>query len=279
MVVNDENAFNNLKEMIYDRTGVDCRNYKDKYLRRRIELRMKAKGIERSYHDYCTFLDNNPDEYSSLLDGITINVTEFFRDTPTFNVFKCEVLPQLLSEKKKRNSAILRIWSAGCSIGEEPYTIGIILQEELGAALNKYIVSIHATDIDEKALSTARTGVYEPLALKNINPSLKSKYFNSVDNGKYRIKDELKHLVRFQQHDLFSDKKFSHFDVIFCRNVMIYFGKDFQNRLLLDFYTALNIGGYLILGRTETMPREARELFECVNTRERIYRKTVNKAN
>ena len=125
----------------------------------------------------------------------------------------------------------------------------------------------------------ARTGVYEAQALKNMSKAQILEYFDSNDNGKYRIKDTVKHLVRFRQHDLFSDKKFSHFDVIFCRNVTIYFGKDFQNRLLLDFYNALNIGGYLILGRTETMPREARELFECVNTRERIYRKTGNEAN
>jgi len=279
MVVNNEIAFTNLKELICDKTGVDCRNYKDNYLRRRIELRMKARGIGSSYHEYCTFLEKNPSEYKTLMDGITINVTEFFRDTETFNFFKGEVLPQVLSEKRKRKSAIVRIWSAGCSIGEEPYTISIILHEQLGAALNNFIISIHATDIDGKALSVARTGVYEPQALKNMSKSHISKYFDSDENGKYHIKDKVKHLVRFQQHDLFSDKKFSHFDVIFCRNVMIYFGKDFQNRLLPDFYNALNLGGYLILGRTETMPREARELFECINVRERIYRKTANNAN
>ncbi len=279
MVVNEEIAFTNLKEKICNKTGVDCRNYKDKYLRRRIELRMKAIGVGTSYKEYCTFLGNNPDEYNSLLDRITINVTEFFRDTETFDVFKGEVLPQLLAEKRKRKSAMVRIWSAGCSIGEEPYTIGIILHEQLGAELNDFIISIHATDIDEKALSAARKGVYKAQALKNMSNFQILKYFNSDENGNYRIKDKVKHLVRFQQHDLFSDKKFSHFDIIFCRNVMIYFGKDFQNRLLFDFYNALNIGGYLILGRTETMPREARDIFECVNTRERIYRKTENNAN
>lgn len=273
MALNDEIAFNLLKKKIYDRTGVDCSNYKDNYLKRRLELRMKARGVGTSYSEYNRFLDNNPDEYKSLLDVITINVTEFFRDTETFDAFRSEVLPQLLSEKRKRKSKILRIWSAGCSIGEEPYTISIILHEKLGVELNNFLTSIHATDIDEKALSAAKAGIYDVQALKNISKHQVSKYFNSDGNGKYCIKDKVKHLVRFQQHDLFSDKKFSHFDIILCRNVMIYFGKEFQNQLLLDFYNALNMGGYLILGRTETMPGEARERFACVNTRERIYKK------
>ncbi|MHC1599819.1 MAG: CheR family methyltransferase [Candidatus Methanospirareceae archaeon] len=271
--MNNELAFNILKRKICDRTGVDCSNYKDNYLKRRIELRMKAIGFEASYNEYSRFLDKNPDEYKSLLDAITINVTEFFRDMDTFDAFRSEVLPQLLAEKRKRKSKILRIWSAGCSIGEEPYTISIILHEKLDTELNNWLISIHATDIDEKALSAARAGIYEAQALKNMSKFQISKYFDTDGNGKYCIKEKVKHLVRFQQHDLFSGKKFSHFDVIFCRNVFIYFQKELQSRLLLDFYNALNIGGYLIMGKTETMLGEAREKFVCVNTRERIYKK------
>jgi chemotaxis protein methyltransferase CheR len=126
-----------------------------------------------------------------------------------------------------------------------------------------------------EALKAARAGIYDAKALKNINKYQISKYFDSDGNGKYLIKDKVKHLVKFHHHDLISGKKFSHFDIIFCRNVMVYFEKDFQNRLLLDFYNALNVGGYLILDRTETMPREARDQFICVNTRERIYKKQM----
>ncbi|MBN1762562.1 MAG: protein-glutamate O-methyltransferase CheR [Methanomicrobia archaeon] len=275
MVVNNELAFNTLKKKIWDRTGVDCSSYKDNYLKRRIDVRMKSKGFGTSYDDYTKFLEKNPDEYKALLNDITINVTEFFRDSETFNAFRNEVLPQVLSDKRNRKSKILRIWSAGCSIGEEPYTIGIILHEKLGLELNDYLVSIHATDIDENALKAARAGVYDAQALKNINKYQIPKYFDSDGNGKYHIKDKVKHLVRFNQHDLISGKKFSHFDIIFCRNVMIYFEKDFQSRLLLTFYNALNVGGYLILGRTETMPGAVRDQFLCVNTRERIYKKQM----
>lgn len=137
---------------------------------------MKAVGIGSSYNEYGRFLDKNPDEYKTLMDAITINVTEFFRDTETFDAFRSEVLPQLLAEKRKRKSKILRIWSAGCSIGEEPYTIGIILHEKLGFELNNFLISIHATDIDKKALSVAKAGVYDVHALKNISKHQVSKY-------------------------------------------------------------------------------------------------------
>ncbi len=274
MISNDELGFNLLKKKILDRTGVDCSKYKDNYLKRRIALRIKAIGIDPSYTGYYRFLEKNPSEYDTLLDGITINVSEFFRDVDTFNAVKKEVMPQLLAEKTKRKSRILRIWSAGCSIGEEPYTIGIILYEKLGPTLNEFVISIQATDIDGKALSAAKAGIYDAEALKKIDKSRISKYFDSVDgNDKYRIKDKVKHFVRFQKHDLISGKKFSHFDLIFCRNVMIYFGRELQSRLLLDFYDALNDGGYLIIGRTETMTGEAKDKFVCVNTRERIYKK------
>ncbi|MGB2728770.1 MAG: protein-glutamate O-methyltransferase CheR [Halobacteriota archaeon] len=274
MVLNDEMGLNLLKKKIYERTGVDCSKYKNNYLKRRIDLRMKAIGIGTSYNEYYRFLEKNHDEYKSLLDGITINVTEFFRDADTFDAFKNMVIPQLLSEKVKRNSKILRIWSAACSIGEEPYTIGIVLHEKLGPGLNNLIASIHATDIDGKALSAAKAGIYDAEALKKISKPQVSKYFDVVDgNDKYRIKDKVKNLVRFQQHDLISGKKFSHFDIIFCRNVLIYFGRELQHTLFLDFYDALNDGGYLIIGKTETMTGEAKDKFTCVNTRERIYKK------
>ncbi|MHC1610227.1 MAG: CheR family methyltransferase [Candidatus Methanospirareceae archaeon] len=274
MALKNELAFNILKKKICDRTGVDCSNYKDNYLKRRIGLRMKAMGFdEDSYDEYSRFLDENPDECKSLIEEITINVTEFFRDIETFDAFRDEVLPELLAEKRERKSRILRIWSAGCSIGEEPYTISIILHERLGSELNNWLISIHATDIDEKALRAARAGIYESQALRNMSKYQISRYFDADGDGRYRIKEEVKHLVRFQRHDLFSERKFSHFDVIFCRNVIIYFRKEFQNQLLLDFYNALNRGGYLILGRTETMTEGVGEKFVCVNRRERIYKK------
>jgi chemotaxis protein methyltransferase CheR len=273
MVSSDDVSFNILKRKIWERTGLDCSKYKDSYLKRRIGVRLKANGLS-SYWEYRKFLEKNPTEYDSLLDAIAINVSEFFRDVETFDAFKSAVLPQLLSEKKRRQSKILRIWSAGCSFGEEPYTIGIILKEVLGAELSNFLISIHATDFDENALRMAREGIYGASSLKNVDKVVLSKYFLAKEgDGKYQIKDDVKRLVKFKRHELISGKKFSYFDVIFCRNVMIYFSKELQSRLLLDFYDALNDGGYLILGRTEMMIGEAKEKFSCENIRERIYRK------
>ncbi|RLG37800.1 MAG: protein-glutamate O-methyltransferase CheR [Candidatus Alkanophagales archaeon] len=267
----DAAFFNILKRKISKKTGLDCYKYKDNYLRRRIDIRMKESGVS-SYREYLRFLDEHPEEYVALLDKITVNVTQFFRDVEAFQVFKNEVLPQLLSEKKRRGSKILRIWSAGCATGEEPYTIAIILHEMLGGELKSFLVSILATDIDEQALKVAVAGLYEGASLRNVERRIVKKHFEH-ENGKYRIKDDIRRLVRFKKHDLISGEKFSHFDVIFCRNVMIYFSKELQGRLLMDFYEALNDGGFLILGRTETLVGAAKEKFACVNARERIYQK------
>ncbi len=271
--MSNEIAFKLLKKKIYEKTGIDCSLYKDTYLKRRIDLRMKAIGVGTSYNEYYRYLGKNPAEYDTLMDGITINVTEFFRDITTFDAFKNDVIPEVLAYKKKRKSKIIRIWSAACSIGEEPYTIGIILHEKLGTEIKNFLISIQATDLDAKALNVAKAGIYDASALKKLKKFMVSRYFDAVEGGKYRIKSNVKQLVRFQQHDLISGKKFLHFDVIFCRNVLIYFGKELQNQLFLDFYNALNDGGYLIIGRTETLTGEAREKLLCVNTRERVYRK------
>ena len=169
-------------------------------------------------------------------------------------------------------SGTLRIWSAGCASGEEPYTIAIILLEELGDNLGNLLVSILATDIDDDALKKAMQGFYQPFSLKNIPPNILKKYFHS-ENGGYRIKDVVKRLVRFRKHDLISGEKLRYFDVIFCRNVMIYFSRELQERLFMDFYNSLNDGGFLIIGKTETLTGEAREKFICVNVQERIFRK------
>lgn len=275
--MSNDAAFKLLQKKIYEKTGIDCSLYKDNYLKRRIDLRMKTIGVGTSYNEYYRYLGKNPAEYDAFLDGITINVTEFFRDITTFDAFKNEVLPQLLADKKKRKSKIIRIWSAACSIGEEPYTIGIILHEKLGPEIKNFLISIQATDLDAKALNVAKAGIYDASALKKLKKYMVSKYFDAVEDGKYRIKNNVKHLVRFQQHDLISGRKFSHFDVIFCRNVLIYFGKELQSQLFLDFYDALHEGGYLIIGRTETLTGEAREKLLCVNTRERVYRKGNSK--
>lgn len=275
IAINSNIHFNILKKNIHDYTGVDCSKYKDSYLQRRITLRMKELKIP-SYDLYSKFLKNDKNEYKILMDCITINVTEFFRDKGTYDYIQKKLIPSIISSKIDRNAKTIRIWSAGCSIGMEPYSIGIILHELFGSKINNFKIYILATDLDKKALDVAKKGIYDKSVFKYMNKFIIQKYFDieeSEGNVKYAIKDKVKNLVKFYNYDLFSNSKYSHFDLILCRNVMIYFTKELQNRLIYDFHNSLNDGGYLIIGKTESMTGDLNSRYLCINAREKIYQK------
>ena len=275
MSVNNNIHFNILKKNIHDHTGIDCNKYKNNYLQRRVSLRMKELKVP-SYNMYCKFLKNNKNEYKHLMDGVTINVTEFFRDKETYDYIQNKLIPDIISNKINRNNKTIRIWSAGCSIGMEPYSIGIILHELFGSKINDFKIYILATDLDKEALNAAKKGVYNQSVIKNINKFTIQKYFDierSESSVKYIIKDKVKNFVKFHRHDLFSDSKYSHFDLILCRNVMIYFTKELQNTLMSEFHDSLNSNGYLIIGKTESMMGNINNKYLCINSREKIYQK------
>lgn len=236
----------------------------------RINVRIRALNAE-SYRDYMKIPDSNPDEYDLLLDKLTINVTQFFRDKTTFNAVRNTVLPALISDKKKGGRKLIRIWSAGCASEEEPYTISILLHEVLGSDINNFMISIYATDIDDAVMAKAKKGVYEYAALKGVEKKIIDKYFTY--DGRYHVASEIKRLVRFKHLDLISGENFAHIDIIFCRNVVIYFSKDLQKRLYNKFYDALNRGGYFVMGKTETLVGDARDKFRSINSMERIHQK------
>jgi chemotaxis protein methyltransferase CheR len=210
-------------------------------------------------------------EYDRLFDALTINVTNFFRDKSTYRVIKETVIPELVSSKKKQGRKIIRVWSAGCASGEEPYSMAILFHKILGDKINDFLISIHATDIDEVSLDKAKSGEYEAGAVSEVDETILKRYFKR--NLKYELKEEIKQMVMFTRHDLISDRPLAHLDVILCRNVLIYFSRDLQMRLFDKFCEALNRGGYLILGKTESLAGESAGLFQPVNIRERIYRK------
>jgi chemotaxis protein methyltransferase CheR len=210
-------------------------------------------------------------EYDRLFDALTINVTNFFRDKSTYRVIKETVVPELVSSKKKQGRKIIRVWSAGCASGEEPYSMAILFHKILGDKINDFLISIHATDIDEVSLDKAKSGEYEAGAVSEVDETILKRYFKR--NLKYELKEEIKQMVMFTRHDLISDRPLAHLDVILCRNVLIYFSRDLQMRLFDKFCEALNRGGYLILGKTESLAGESAGLFQPVNIRERIYRK------
>ncbi len=260
-----------LLHKIYDERGMDFRDYKQSSLVRRLQKRLDAFGIA-SYKDYMKILDRDRDEYNRLFETLLINVTEFFRDPEAWEALDREVLAEIIASKEKGDS--IRIWSAGCATGEEPYTIAILLAEKLGPPINDYNIRIYATDIDDSALVEARKGLFSEDKVKNLKPELVAKYFTR-ENNFYRINRNIRQLVIFGKQNLATDAPISHIDLLVCRNVLIYFNSDLQSKLLLRFHYALNRYGYTFFGKSESM-LVGSKLFKIIDKKWRIFQKTNN---
>ncbi len=258
-----------LKKAIKKNLGFNCEQYKESHFRRRINVRVRATNSS-SYAEYLKILKKDQDEYRNLIEALTVNVSEFFRNPETYTVIEKEVLPALIKSKSNSMVKSIRIWSAGCAAGEEAYSLAILLHMLLNKDFGKYRISIMGTDIDSSSLEKARKGVYGENVLKNVDEKTRERYFIKK-GGMYQVTDQLKNITHFKQHDLISGPKLSHFDMIICRNVMIYFNKEIQEQLHLDFYKALSQGGFFIIGKAETLLGTAAGYFKPYNTRERLY--------
>ena len=265
-----EKAFNWLLEKIFLDRGLDFRRYRKELLKRRIALRMRTNKL-RSYSEYLRLLINRPQEYDKLFDVLTINVTEFFRDPEVWNsiVVLCR---ELIKNKSDKKQYLIRAWSAGSSSGAEAYSFAILLKELL-TNKKEFSIKIIGTDIDLKSLRAADNGEYGKDTLKNINPEYLKKYFIPLMNGRYRVKDSVKELVEFRRLDLINEPHIEKIDLVFCRNVFIYFARSLQEMLLMKFYKALLTGGYLVMGKVETILGEAKQIFDVVHHEAKIYRK------
>lgn len=265
----DEKEFADLKVIIKRKIGFNCEDYKQPHLKRRLAVRLRATK-SKSYKEYAELLLKNAEEERQLKETLTVNVTELFRNPETYESVQHNVLPELI--KHKGDNRFLKVWSAGCSNGEEPYSIAIMLNEYLGSSTKRYNISIMGTDIDEDSLGKAEMGVFQPKQLEKISVERLTRFFSKKDNN-YQVNDEIKRLVKIKRHDLISGPKLSGFDIIFCRNVTIYFEQKLQEILYMNFYDALNEGGYFVMGKTETLVGPAGRLFKHVDLRERIYQK------
>ena len=266
--MNEDQEFRALLERIKRERGLDCRQYKVNFLKRRLAVRLRARGVE-SYREYLRLLDD--EEYEKLFEALTINLSYFFRDKTVFEALREKVLKTLIQEKLEGSSRLIRVWSAGCAGGEEPYSVAILLDELLGADLGNWRISIRATDLDAGALEKARRGVYSEFSFRGADPDYIKRYFTPLSDREYSLQPEIKALVKFERHDLLADPPPHYLDLILCRNVLIYFSRQQQERLFAIFHDALGEGRYLVTGKTEILSPFASQLFEPLDWREHIY--------
>jgi len=267
-----------IRDFIYKTTGLYFSDDKKSYIQKRLKIAMDNLGIT-DFWEYLKRIETDRNTFNKLLELITTNETYFFRDIPQLDMFSKYVLPELLNRKANKGDFRLKIWSAGCSTGEEPYTIAIILKERL-EYFDDWDIEILGTDISERVLKLAQDAVYMPRSLKDVPEYIKLKYFNFSSSDKmYKLKDEIKKMVTFRYLNLYDDSKMKlmrNFDIIFCRNVLIYFDEESRKRVVEYFYDALNPGGYIFLGHSESILRITKA-FEIVYFDSNIaFRKPMN---
>jgi two-component system, chemotaxis family, CheB/CheR fusion protein len=264
----EDTAFENLIRHIQESRGVDFRGYKRTSLRRRITLRMEHLHVE-SFADYHAFLEAHPQEFVDLLNTVLINVTSFFRDPDAWDALKTSVIPRLVEPGRGRDQ--LRVWSVGCATGEEPYSLAMLLCEQLGSTEFNRRVKIYATDLDEAALNTARHASYLPRDVEGVPPPLLTKYFERTNNH-YLVSRDLRKSVIFGRHNIVHDAPISRIDLLVCRNLLIYLETETQNLVLPRLHYALVDDGCLFLGKAETQLARSK-LFTPIDMKHRLFRK------
>jgi chemotaxis protein methyltransferase CheR len=235
--------------------NIDLGLYKENQMNRRLRSLYKKREC-RSYDEFYELIVKNENVKDEFLDRITINVTEFFRNSGRWDVLKETILPELIKEKNR-----IKCWSAACSTGEEPYSLAMIFKEM--NALDR--LEILATDLDQTILEKAKNGVYTEKAVNPIEEKYK-KNFNKIDRDMYEVNPDIKKPVHFETHDLLKTNYQKGFDLIICRNVMIYFTEEAKDDIYLRFNQALNPGGYLFVGSTEQIFRPEKFNFKSVSS-------------
>jgi two-component system, chemotaxis family, CheB/CheR fusion protein len=249
--------------------GFDFHGYKPASLARRIRKRMDTVGVD-SFARYQDYLEVHPDEFASLFNTILINVTSFFRDSAAWDVVRTLAVPQIISGKAPGET--IRVWSAGCATGEEAYTLAMVLCEELGEEEFRERVKIYATDVDEDALNTARHAAFSDHHVASVPPELLDKYFEQGDQI-HTFRKDLRRQVIFGRHDLINDAPISRIDLLACRNTLMYLNAETQAKVLNRLHFALNSGGFLLLGRAETLMAHG-QAFVSVDLKRRLSRKS-----
>ena len=265
--------FEKLRKVIYDRTGILFTEQKQYLLESRLGRRLRSLEID-DYDQYYMLLTTGPfrdDEFEAMCDAVTINETSFFRNEPQLEYFENEILPGII--EARNSTKRLRIWSAACSTGEEPYTLGIILHRSLGIRIMDWKIEILATDLSEQVLDKAQAGVYGSFSFRSVPERITKKYFTEEQGG-LKILPDVQQMVHFENHNLTNAqaaRRFGTFDVIVCRNVMIYFDDDVRKNCYSMFHDQLADDGTFLIGHSE-MVRDDR-FAEYADPKSFAYRK------
>lgn len=265
--------FEALLDYLKHNRGFDFTAYKRSTLTRRVDKRMQQLGIA-AYGEYTDYLQVHPEEFTLLFNTILINLTSFFRDPPAWEYLAKEVIPSIIASKRPYEP--IRAWSAGCASGEETYTLAMVLYEALGEVRFRERVKIYATDLDEEALSKARLATYSTKEVGGVDPPLLEKYFERVGD-QYAFRKDLRRSIIFGRHDLLQDAPISRVDLLVCRNTLMYFHAEAQQRILARLHFALNDTGALLLGKAETLLTYSQS-YTPLNLKWRVFAK-VPKAN
>lgn len=262
----DRKQFEKLLAYLKRSRGLDLSTYKPSSVMRRLQKRMEGLHLE-SYEDYMDYLEVHPDEFALLFNHLLINVTSFFRDPSAWEFLDTAILPKLMAGKDPDDQ--IRVWSAGCASGQEPYSIAMLLCERLGPERFQQRVKIYASDIDDGALTEARQASYGQREVQSIPRPFMEKYLEPT-GPRWTIRPELRRSVIFGRHDLIADAPISRLDLLICRNTLMYFNAETQQHILSRFHFALHETGYLFLGKAEMLLTHA-DLFTPVDLRYRIF--------
>ncbi|MDB5261028.1 MAG: chemotaxis protein [Adhaeribacter sp.] len=269
LATENEPSFQNILELVRERSGVDFINYKRPTIIRRITRRMAVTNSS-SLLNYLDYLQLHAEEVETLAKEFLIGVTKFFRDAEAFEIIGRQVIPTLVEDKNISDQ--LRIWVAGCSSGEEAYSLAILVREYLDSVNKELEVKIFASDIDRDALDFASKALYPEGSLSEISPERRNKFF-VPEEGKFRITQRVRRMVIFAPHNLINDPPFSKVDLVSCRNMLIYLTPQLQKKVITKFHYALQLGGYLFLGPSESLGDL--KAFAEVHKKWKIFRNTV----
>ncbi len=263
-----DSEFFQLRDFIYQQTGIYIGDNRKYLLENRLSNRLKEHKLN-SFSEYYYFLKYDParkQELNRLFSVITTNETSFFRNPPQIKVFQENILPEILQYKRKKGDKKLRLWSAGCSTGEEPYTLAIVVWEVLGNEMSQWDVKITANDLSDDVLHSARRGIYTDYTLRSTPKHVLERYFSTNGQGRYQISPTVQSIVHFNSinlNDYFQLKQIEASDIIFCRNVIIYFDEVVKKKVISALYDNLLPEGYLFVGHSESLHNISKAFKPC----------------